>query len=147
MSNAPKPNGAAVTALAPFIRQKTVLLTTYRRDGAPIGTPVHIAVDGQRAFFRTWDRTWKLKRLRHNPAVEIAPSTIRGKPTGPTIPAQARILSGEEAKHAARTIARKYPVLHGILIPWGHRLRGYTTMHIELTPADHADPPQDRHSA
>lgn len=46
----------ASTVLAPFVRQKTVLLTTYRRDGTPVGTPVHIAVDGDRAFFRTWDR-------------------------------------------------------------------------------------------
>ena len=146
MSNRPKTNGAA--ALAPFVRQKTALLTTYRRDGTPVGTPVHIAVDGPRAFFRTWDRTWKLKRLRYNQHVEIAPSTTRGTPTGPAIPATARILSGDEAKHAARALARKYPVLHGVLIPWGHRLRGYETMHVELIPAEPGDaPPQGRHSA
>ena len=36
--------------LEPFVRQKTVLLTTYRRNGAPVGTPVNIAVEGARAF-------------------------------------------------------------------------------------------------
>ena len=39
--------------LKPFIRQWTVLLTTYRRDGTPVGTAVNIAVDGDRAYVRT----------------------------------------------------------------------------------------------
>ena len=40
-------------ALKPLVRQKTVLLTTLRRNGAPVGTPVNIAVEGVRAFVRT----------------------------------------------------------------------------------------------
>jgi len=124
----------AAAVLEPFIHQKNVLLTTYRRDGRPVGTPVHIAVEGDRAFIRTWDRTWKLKRIRNNPEVQLAPSMIRGKPTGPAIRARARILSGDESAHAGQCLARKYPILHGILIPLYHRLRGYKTMHIELRP-------------
>jgi PPOX class probable F420-dependent enzyme len=120
--------------LAPFVRQRNVLLTTYRRDGTPKGTPVHIAVEGDHAFVRTWDTAWKLKRIRRNPNVAFAPATARGVPTGQTIPAHARVLSGDEAAHAAHALAGKYPILHGILIPLFHRLRGYRTMHIELTP-------------
>jgi uncharacterized protein len=116
-----------------FVQQNTALLTTFRRDGTPVGTPVHIAVDGDRAYFRTWDTAWKLRRIRANPLVEIAPSTVRGKPTGPALAATARILSGEESAQAGRLIARKYPFLHGFLIPLLHRLRGNTTMHVELT--------------
>jgi uncharacterized protein len=125
---------AARDALEPFVRQKTVLLTTYRRDGTPVGTPVNIAVEGARAFVRTWDTSWKLKRIRNNPEVEIAPSTIRGKPTGPAIRARARALSGDEAAHASRALTSKHPILHGILVPLVHRLRGNKTMHIEVTP-------------
>jgi PPOX class probable F420-dependent enzyme len=121
--------------LAPFVRQRSVLLTTYRHDGTPKGTPIHIAVDGDHAYCRTWDTTWKLKRIRRNPNVTIAPSTARGVPTAPAIPARARILGGDEAAHAAHALAQKYPILHGILIPRFHRLRGYRTTHIELTPA------------
>ena len=54
---------------------KTILLTTYRRDGTPIGTPVSIAFDGERAFFRSYDKAWKTRRLRNNPRVEAAPCT------------------------------------------------------------------------
>jgi uncharacterized protein len=124
----------STSAIEPFVDQNTVLLTTYRRDGTGVGTPVHIAVDGDRAFIRTWDTAWKLRRIRNNPEVEVAPSTVGGRPTGPAIRARARVLGGAEAKYAAEMLARKYPILHGVLIPRLHRLRGNRTMHIELTP-------------
>jgi PPOX class probable F420-dependent enzyme len=121
-------------SLEPFVRQWAVLLTTYKRDGTPIGTPVNIAVDGDRAFVRTFDTAWKLKRIRNNPEVEVAPSTWRGKPTGPAIRARARVLEGEEAAYAGRLLGRKHRILHGFLVLLIHRLRGNETMHIELTP-------------
>ena len=127
---------ARTRAFEPFVHQKYVLLTTYRRDGTPVGTPVNIAVDGDRAFVRTWDMAWKVKRIRNNPEVEVAPSTMRGKPTGPAIHARARILDGEESAYAGRAIARKHPILHGFLVPLVHRLRGNETVHIELSPVD-----------
>lgn len=123
-------------ALAPFVRQQAVLLTTYRKDGTPFGTAVSIAVEGDRAFVRTFDSAWKLKRIRNNPEVEIAPATLRGQPIGPAIRAHARILDGEEASAASRVIARKYPIMHGVVVPLFHRLRRNRTMHIELTPID-----------
>jgi len=125
---------ASTSALEPFVDQNTVLLTTYRRDGTGVGTPVHIAVDGDRAFIRTWDTAWKLRRIRNNPEVEVAPSTVGGRPTGPAIRARARVLGSDESEYAAQMLARKYPILHGVLIPRLHRLRGNRTMHIELTP-------------
>jgi uncharacterized protein len=122
--------------LEPFVGQWAVLLNTYRRDGTPIGTPVNIAVDGDRAFVRTFDSAWKLKRIRNNPEVEIAPSTWRGKPTGPAIRARARVLEGEESEYAGRLLARKHPILHRLLVPLVHRLKGNETIHIELRSLD-----------
>lgn len=124
----------ASRALEPFVRQWAVLLTTYRKNGTGVGTPVNIAVDGERAFIRTFDKAWKTKRLRNNPESEIAPSTARGKPTGPSIRVRARLLSGNESAHAGKALARKHRIMHGILVPLAHRLRGYTTVHFELTP-------------
>ena len=77
---------------------KTILLTTYKRDGTPIATPVSIAFDGERAFFRSYAKAWKTKRLRNIPSVGIAPSTLRGKPTGPTVCARATLLSNDKAR-------------------------------------------------
>ena len=124
---------ASATSFASFARQRTVLLTTLRRDGTPVKTPVNIAVDGDRAFIRTWATAGKVKRIRNNPEVTIAPCTARGRPIGPAIPARARILTGEESARAGRLLAGKYPILHGLLVPLGHWLRGNTTTHIELT--------------
>jgi uncharacterized protein len=122
--------------LESFVGQWAVLLTTYKRDGTPIGTPVNIAVDGNRAFVRTFDTAWKLKRIHNNPEVEIAPSTWRGRPTGPAIRARARLLEGEESAYAGRLLVRKHPILHRILVPLVHRLRGNETVHFELRPLD-----------
>jgi uncharacterized protein len=127
---------ATTPALRPFVRQKTVLLRTFRRDGRPVGTPVHLVVVGDRAFFRTWDKAWKFKRLRNNPEATISPSTVRGKPTGPAIRARTRLLGGEEAALAARALAGKYPIMHRVAVPLFHRLNGYTTVHFELKPIE-----------
>ncbi len=120
--------------LGRYATQNTVLLTSFKRDGTPVGTPVHIAVDGEHAYFRSYEKAGKTKRIRRNPRVTIAPSTIRGTPTGPAIEARARILEGDEASIAARAIARKYPILQRWLIPWYHRIIGTRTVHFEVEP-------------
>jgi uncharacterized protein len=119
-----------------FARQKYVLLTSYRKSGTAVSTPMHIAVEAGHAFVRTWSTTCKFKRIVHNPVVELASSTLRGRPIGPAIGARARVLGGAEAVHAAHALAQKYPLLQGILVPLYHRLRGYRTVHFELTPTD-----------
>jgi PPOX class probable F420-dependent enzyme len=121
------------STLASLAETKTVLLTTYKRDGTPIGTPVSIAFDADRAFFRTWHKAWKTKRLANNPDVEVAPATLRGEPTGPAIPARAALLSGADARLAARALARRHRVLQRVLVPVTHRLMRWRTMHYELT--------------
>ncbi|MGI8858900.1 MAG: PPOX class F420-dependent oxidoreductase [Rubrobacteraceae bacterium] len=122
--------------LEPFVRQWATLLTTYRRDGTPVGTPVSIVVEGDHAYFRTWATSGKMKRIRNNPEVEVAPSTALGKQTGPAIWGRVRLLKGDEATHAARLLSRKHPVMQRFLVPMAHRLRGYETVHLELIPLD-----------
>jgi PPOX class probable F420-dependent enzyme len=128
---------AAVPALEPYVRQKTILLTTYRRDGTPVGAPVSIVVDGGRAFVRSPARGGKVKRIRNHPIVAVAPSTARGRPTGPAVEMRARRLDGAEFEHAASLLNRKYPLLQGVFVRSVHRLfRGRTggTAQFELTP-------------
>ena len=121
-----------MTNLQSFTNQWAVLLTSYRRDGTPVGTPVSLAVDGDRAFVRSPGTAWKVKRIRNNPCVEIAPSTPRGRPTGPSVSAFARRLEGDEATQAARALRRKHPVLQGILVPLAHRVLRCGTAHFEV---------------
>ena len=122
------------TAFAPVRNAKTVLLTTYKRDGTAVGTPVSIAFDGDRAFFRSYDKAWKTRRLRHDPRARVAPATLRGKPTGPAVQARATLVEGEQARAAATALARRHRVLQAVLVPAAHRLMRYRTMHYELHP-------------
>jgi uncharacterized protein len=117
-----------------FVKARQVLLTTYRKDGTPVGTPVNVAVVGPVAYARTWDATGKIKRIRNNPQVEIAPCTGRGKVTGEPLKMTARILEGEESDRAGKAIEAKHPILQGRIVPWYHHWKHLGTTHLELTP-------------
>ncbi|HEX6467550.1 MAG TPA: PPOX class F420-dependent oxidoreductase [Streptosporangiaceae bacterium] len=116
-----------------FEKQSTVLLTTFKRDGTPVRTPVSIVVRDGLAYFRTWDTAGKAKRLRNNPEIEVAPSTFRGEPTGPAVRGVARLLDAAEAKPIRRLFARKYPLLQRFLVPLGHKIMRVHTLHYEVT--------------
>jgi PPOX class probable F420-dependent enzyme len=131
-------------ALAPYVRQKTILLTTYRKDGSPGSSPVSIAVDGDRAYLRSYHNALKTRRLLRNPAAQTAPSTARGRPTGPPLPVRLRLLEDPAGnRHAARLLTAKYPVLHGLLVPLAHKVvmrrRTGGTVHFELSPREDAN--------
>jgi hypothetical protein len=119
--------------LRPFVRQRTILLETRKRDGSWVPTPVSIAVRGDRAYLRTYAKAGKSKRLRNFPDVRFCPATFRGKPTGASVHASARLLTGDEARAAARLLARKYRLLHGVMVPLIHKLYRTRTLHYELT--------------
>jgi len=116
-----------------FVHQRTILLTTYRRNGDPVVTPVNIAVEGDRAFIRTYDKAGKARRIRNNPIVQIAPSTFRGKSSGTSMRFKARLLDDDEAALARSLINRKYRILQGVVVPLVHWLRRTKTLHYELT--------------
>jgi uncharacterized protein len=119
--------------LEPFVDQRTIVLRTWKRDGTGVGTPVNIAVDGNQAYFRTWSASGKAKRLRNFADVEFAPSTASGRPTGPTLRARARLLRGDDDRRARHLIARKYPLLQGVLVPLAHFLGRNHTEHYALS--------------
>ena len=56
---------SAESLLGSFVEQWAVLLTTYKRDGTPVGTTVNIVVDGDHAYLRTWDTAWRSMRIRN----------------------------------------------------------------------------------
>jgi PPOX class probable F420-dependent enzyme len=132
-------SSAARPELAPYVRQKTVLLTTYKRDGGSGSTPVSVAVDGERAYIRSFATSLKTRRLSRDPRAGLAPSTATGKPRGEQLPVRLRLLDrgSAEDRYAARMLRTKYPLLHGVFVPFMHRtlLRGKVghTVHFELT--------------
>lgn len=66
----------ALSALGP---EKFVSLTTFKKDGTAVSTPMWIGHDGDNLFFWTPADSWKAKRVKNNPRVELAPCSRRGK--------------------------------------------------------------------
>ena len=83
--------------------QRYISLATFRKSGVAVYTPIWFAEDNNKLYFMTNSKTGKVKRIRNNPQVKIAPCTIRGKITGPEFPATARILPPEEFARVRRT--------------------------------------------
>lgn len=101
---------------------KYVLVTTFKRDGTPVPTPVWVARDGEELIVWTARKTGKVKRIRNNGGVEVAACDFRGRPSGPSVKGEARLLDGELADRARKLIKRKFGVL-GWLTVTGSILR------------------------
>jgi hypothetical protein len=87
---------------------KYISLTTFRKNGTGVKTPVWFAEDGGLIYVMTRGDSVKVKRIRNNPDVRVAPCTIRGKITGPEFAGHARILPEEEWGPARSAIRAKY---------------------------------------
>lgn len=88
--------------------QKYISLTTFRKNGTGVATPVWFGEESDRLYVMTRSDMGKTKRIRNNPQVRVAPCSIRGKVTGPEVAASARILPLEEHARARLAINRKY---------------------------------------
>ena len=88
--------------------QKYISLTTFRKSGAGVATPIWFGEEDGKLYVMTRSISGKVKRLRNNPNVNVAPCTIRGKVTGPEFVATARLLPEADHKHARALINRKY---------------------------------------
>lgn len=89
-------------------KQKYISLTTFRKTGAGVATPVWFGEQDGKLYVMTRAHMGKVKRVRNNSRVKVAPCTIRGKVTGPEFEAKARLLPQEDWKRARKTITSKY---------------------------------------
>lgn len=90
---------------------KNINLTTFRKSGELMVTPVWYVVMNGRIYVRTGADSGKVKRIRNNPRVLLAPATVRGKRLGADSEAWARTLdTGEEqvAEKAMELLGRRY---------------------------------------
>jgi len=88
---------------------KYAVMVTFRRNGDTVPSPVWFGVDEKgSAYVKTRHDAGKVKRLRNDSRALIAPSNVRGKPTGPAIRCTGRVLPREEWAHAEKTLAAGY---------------------------------------
>jgi uncharacterized protein len=69
-------------ALSAIASAKCIALTTYRRNGTPVATPVWFHITGNKVMVTTEASTAKVTRIRNNPQITYAVCTQRGKVTG-----------------------------------------------------------------
>jgi PPOX class probable F420-dependent enzyme len=82
----------------------TVLLTSFRRNGQGVGTPVGMMAMGGKLYFMTPAASWKVRRIAHTSHVQLALCTFRGQVQGHSVDGVARRLAGPEAKQARKWI-------------------------------------------
>src|SRR4051794_30127032 len=89
--------------------RRYALLVTFRRDGTPVPTPVWFGLgpDGN-AYVESFANAGKLKRLRNDPRVLLAPSSVRGKPLGPVVEGRGRVLPRDDSERAEQAIQANY---------------------------------------
>jgi PPOX class probable F420-dependent enzyme len=83
-------------------------LTTYRKSGQPVVTTVWFAQDGDRIVGTTQRQAGKIKRMRNNPVVSVAPSTANGQVLGEEVKGMARALPPEEEAPVQAALKNKY---------------------------------------
>ncbi|MFC9898443.1 PPOX class F420-dependent oxidoreductase [Nocardia sp. NPDC127579] len=112
-----------------------VLLTTFRKDGTPVGTPVWAVAADDKLYVWTVADSWKVKRLRRDPAVTLQPCNPAGKPHGEVIEGTGRILDEAGTARVRRLLRKKYFILGPLVILGSNLRRGKAgTIGIEITP-------------
>lgn len=107
---APAAYARGVTSVEDIAPARYLSLTTFRRDGTGVATPVWFAEDGGRLYVWTRDDSWKVKRLRRDQRATVAVCDVRGRIAdgAPRAEGTAELLDREGTARARDLVARKY---------------------------------------
>jgi PPOX class probable F420-dependent enzyme len=98
-------------------RSRYVSLTTYRKDGVGVDTPVWHVVDDGTLYVWTNADTWKVKRIRNSSRVVVTVCSVRGRIEEGAVRAEgtARLVQDEDGMaHIQGLLAGKYGLLFRI---------------------------------
>lgn len=109
------PLSAAGDMLSQFVREKHISLETYRKTGEAVRTPVWFIEENGELLVRTDSSTGKIKRIRNNPRVRIAPCNARGTVKGRWVDGEARMIESESSEHVFSLLRKKYGVSYRIV--------------------------------
>ena len=125
-------------ALDDLAAEPYISLTTFKRDGTPVSTPVWVAGDDGRLLVHSAADTWKVKRIRRDGHVRVAPCGATGKVRGEAREGVARIRVDTARVEALE--ARKYGLTYRLIGAFraiARRLRrepGPESVTLEITP-------------
>jgi uncharacterized protein len=120
--------------------RKHCLIVTFRRSGQPVPTPVWAGMSGGTLYFRSEKRVGKIKRIRANPRVLVAPCDNRGKPLGPAAEGRARVLAANQEHVAEAAIQSNFGVGRKLYERVSMNL-GPEGVYVEVTPGAAAAEP------
>ncbi|SDH40002.1 hypothetical protein SAMN05421505_11548 [Sinosporangium album] len=104
--------------------EQYVSVTTYRRNGRAVSTPLWVASDGGALVVWTVEGSGKVKRIRNNPRVKIAPCDVRGRVLGESHPGTAEVLPAAHTERVRRLIVKKYGMAARVLVLSSRLRRG-----------------------
>jgi PPOX class probable F420-dependent enzyme len=102
--------------LSAFEGEKYLNLESYKRNGQPVATPLWFADQDGTIYVYTMEDAFKVKRIRNNPKVRIAPCDIRGRLKGDWVEGRASIVTGDQERRGNELLDRKY---------WGKRIGNF----------------------
>ena len=112
-----------------------IALTTYRKSGEGVVTPVWFVQNDGKLYVTTSDTSGKVKRLRRNPQVKLAPSDFSGKPLGPQINGSVHFPSKAEWEALRDLFLAKYGMQFRFF-SYTWRLRGQNSnIYLEISPS------------
>lgn len=94
--------------LSQISKSKYINIETYKKDGTGVRTPIWFIIYQGLIFFRTDAKSGKVKRIRNNPHVRIAPCDIRGNVRGNWYDGKVRFADSAESTIVYSMVNKKY---------------------------------------
>lgn len=94
-------------------QERYLSITTFKRDGTPVSTPVWVAADDGALLVYSEADSWKVRRIRRDPHVRLAPCSARGAVRGE--PAEGEATIEDDTSRVSDLLARKYGLMFRIV--------------------------------
>ncbi len=101
--------------LSPFHKQSYLNLETFRQDGRGVQTPLWFVEREGVLYMRTPMDTWKVKRIRRNSSVRVAPSNFQGEAKGAWLDGVAEVMPAVQASWVNKAFRQKYGLAKRII--------------------------------
>ena len=111
---------------------KYIAVTTFKKDGTPIATPVWVVRRNHELLILTQSDSGKVKRLRSNPSVLVAPCDARGRLKAEAVPGTALLQDETQTHLTASLIQHRYGFM-GRMIGWLNEMRRGSDEHVGIT--------------
>jgi uncharacterized protein len=102
--------------------ERFLSVTSFKRDGTPVATPVWFVSDGKRLYALTDLHSAKVWRIRRHPRVLVAACRANGELLTGQVPARAEVLTAtEDLDYVQKLLLKRYRISYRVVM-LGYRL-------------------------